>query len=107
MPESPKGLTAIATAMILAAERAGAGPGLRAELAASQPHLLARFQKAIPDMFPKAYRWVEEMRAIAEFVGPSLPESQFYTAAAGLYERIAGDDAAEQRRRLSSFLAGQ
>jgi len=100
-----KGLTAIAAAMILAADRAGAGDGLRAELASSQPQLLARFQKAIPDMYPKAYRWVEEMRAISEFVGPGFPESQFYDGAAGLYERLARDDAEEERGRLSSFLA--
>jgi len=100
-----KGLTAIAAAMILAAERAGAGEGLRAELAASQPQLLQRFEKAIPDMYPKAYRWVEEMRAISEFVGPGFPESQFYDGAAGLYERLARDDAEEERGRLSSFLA--
>ncbi|WP_253713756.1 hypothetical protein [Bradyrhizobium sp. WD16] len=35
-----KGLVAIAATMVLAAERAGAGPALRAELAASQPQLL-------------------------------------------------------------------
>jgi 3-hydroxyisobutyrate dehydrogenase-like beta-hydroxyacid dehydrogenase len=100
-----KGLTAIAATMILAAERAGAGAGLRTELEASQAELLARFRKSIPDMFPKAYRWVEEMRAISEFVGPGFPESQFYDGAAGLYERLARDDAEEERGRLSSFLA--
>jgi len=99
-----KGLTAIAAAMILAAERAGAGPGLRAELAASQPELLQKFQKSIPDMYPKAYRWVEEMRAISEFVGASFPESRFYEGAAGLFERLASEDAEEERRRLSAFL---
>ena len=99
-----KGLTAIAAAMILAAERAGAGEGLRAELAASQPQLLQRFEKAIPDMYPKAYRWVEEMRAISEFVGASFPESRFYEGAAGLFERLASEDAEEERRRLSAFL---
>ena len=100
-----KGLAAIAAAMILAAERAGAGEGLRAELAASQPQLLARFQKAIPDMYPKAYRWVEEMRAISEFVGPAFPESRFYDGAAALFERLARDDAEQERGRLSAFLA--
>jgi len=100
-----KGLTAIAAAMILAAERAGAGEGLRAELAASQPQLLQRFEKAIPDMYPKAYRWVEEMRAISEFVGPAFPESRFYDGAAALFERLARDDAEQERGRLSAFLA--
>jgi 3-hydroxyisobutyrate dehydrogenase-like beta-hydroxyacid dehydrogenase len=100
-----KGLTAIAAAMILAAERAGAGEGLRAELAASQPRLLQRFQKSIPDMYSKAYRWVEEMRAISEFVGAPFPESRFYEGAAGLYERLAREDAEGERARLDAFLA--
>jgi 3-hydroxyisobutyrate dehydrogenase-like beta-hydroxyacid dehydrogenase len=99
-----KGLTAIAAAMILAAERAGAGDGLRAELAASQPQLLQRFQKAIPDMYPKAYRWVEEMRAVSEFVGAEFPEAAVYDALAGLFERLARDDAEAERGQLSAFL---
>jgi len=102
-----KGLTAIAATMILAAERAGAGSGLRAELEASQPELLARFQKSIPDMFPKAYRWVEEMRAIEEFVGAAYPESRVYEGAAGLFERLARPDADAERQCLGSFLKDQ
>ena len=43
-----KGLAALASIMILGAERAGAGPALRAELAASQPQLLARFESSLP-----------------------------------------------------------
>lgn len=103
-----KGLTAIAAAMILAADRAGAGAGLRAELAASQPALLARFEKSLPDMYPKAYRWVEEMRAIAEFIGPEFPEAKFFEGAAGLYERLAADVAGEgrERARIDAFLDG-
>ena len=102
-----KGVTAIAAAMILAAERAGAGDGLRAELAASQPQLLARFQKTVPDMYPKAYRWVEEMRAISEFVGAAFPKSQFYDGAAGLFERLARADAKAEIEALSAFLAAR
>src|SRR5947208_1368825 len=81
-----KGLVAIASAMILAADRAGAGPALKVELAASQPQLLARFAKTLPDMYPKAYRWVEEMHAISEFIGEEFPEALIYKGAAGLYE---------------------
>ena len=45
----------------------------REELAASQPQLLARFARTLPDMYPKAYRWVES--AIADFVGKQFAES--------------------------------
>jgi 3-hydroxyisobutyrate dehydrogenase-like beta-hydroxyacid dehydrogenase len=88
-----KGLTALAATMILAAERNGAGGALKAELAASQPQLLSRFEKSLPDMYPKAYRWVEEMHAIAEFVGADFPESVIYKGAADLFERLASEDA--------------
>ncbi len=97
-----KGLVAVGAAMILAAERAGAGQALKDELAASQPDLLARFGKSLPDMYPKAYRWVEEMHAIAAFVGPSLPEARVYDAAAGLYERLAGSR--EDTDTIDAFL---
>ena len=103
-----KGLTAIATAMILAADRAGAGPALRAELAASQPQLLARFTRALPEMYPKAYRWVEEMHAISEFIGKDFAESAIFEGAAGLYERIAGDVDGDRAacQRIDAFLSG-
>lgn len=102
-----KGLVAIAAAMVLAAERAGAGPALKAELAASQPQLLARFTKTLPDMYPKAYRWVEEMHAIAGFIGPAYPEARFFEGAAGLYERLAADVAGskEECGSIDRFLA--
>lgn len=98
-----KGLVAVASAMILAAERAGAGQALKAELAASQPQLLARFEKTLPDMYPKAYRWVEEMHAIADFIDPAFPESKMFDGAAGLYARIA--DAPADREQIDAFLA--
>jgi 3-hydroxyisobutyrate dehydrogenase-like beta-hydroxyacid dehydrogenase len=102
-----KGLVAIAATMILAADRAGAGPALKAELAASQPQLLERFAKTVPGMYSKAYRWVEEMHAIAEFVGDGFPESVIYEGAAGLYQRLADDVAGDRAavERLDAFFS--
>ena len=60
-----KGLTALASVMILAATRAGTADALRRELGDSQPMLLAWFERQIPSMFGKAYRWVAEMEEIA------------------------------------------
>lgn len=73
-----KGLTAVGAAMVLAATRAGAADALRDELALSQPQILARLAVALPDMIPKAYRWVAEMREIAGFLGPDHPASLMY-----------------------------
>jgi L-threonate 2-dehydrogenase len=102
-----KGLVAVATAMILAADRAGAGPALKAELAASQPQLLERFARTLPDMYPKAYRWVEEMHAISDFIGGSFPESAIFKGAAGLYQRVADDIAGDRSlsERIDAFFS--
>ena len=102
-----KGITALGAGMILAAMRAGVADALGAELANSQPEVLARLKKAIPDMLPKAYRWVPEMREIADFIGTDLPESQIYEGMATLYRRIAADLDGEKSLTgvLDSFLA--
>jgi 3-hydroxyisobutyrate dehydrogenase-like beta-hydroxyacid dehydrogenase len=102
-----KGLTALAAAMILAASRDGAAPALHAELAESQPQLLARFGKSLPDMYAKAYRWVAEMREIADFLGPDDPARLIYEGMAGLYERLAADVAGDKQdiAALDAFLA--
>lgn len=91
-----KGLAAIATIMILGADRAGAGAELRAELAASQPQLLARFVASLPEMVPKAYRWVAEMREIAAFLEGDMAGSAVFEGIAALYARIAADAAGER-----------
>jgi len=88
-----KGMTAMAAGMLLGAARNEVGPALRAELERSQPELLARFGKAMPDMLPKAYRWVAEMREIAAFLGPDDPAATMFEGVARVYERPAADRA--------------
>ena len=101
-----KGLTALAAAMVLAADRAGAAPDLRAELASSQPMLLQRFQTGLPDMFGKAGRWAGEMREIAAFAGADPAVARIYLAMADLYDRLGKDEAGEKLEiaRLSAFV---
>jgi L-threonate 2-dehydrogenase len=86
-----KGLTGIASAMLLGAGRAGVGEALREELRDSQPALAARFAKGLPDMYPKAYRWVAEMEEIAAFLAEDEASAKIFEGMAGLYERIAAD----------------
>jgi putative dehydrogenase len=88
-----KGFTALCATMLAAAEREGLAAALRAELARSQPHFLARLDRAVPAMRPKAYRWVAEMRQIAEFVGAPADGATIYEGAALLYQRIADESA--------------
>lgn len=90
-----KGLTALGAATVLAASRAGVADALKAELADSQPELLAYLALRLPDMFPKAYRWVAEMEEIGGFVGPDA--QPIYQGAARLYGRIARDEAGERQ----------
>ena len=103
-----KGLTALAAAMVLAATRAGADEALRAELAESQPHLLARFKDALPDMIPKAYRWSGEMREIAAFLAADPAAATMFEGAATLYDRLAADFAGEgyDIATIDAFVAG-
>lgn len=101
-----KGLTALGAAMVLAASRAGAAPALHRELAMSQPQLLRRFQSALPDMYPKADRWVAEMREIAAFAGEDGATARLYGAVADLYERLGADFSGERLEiaRIDAFL---
>ncbi len=86
-----KGFTALGTAMILAATRAGTADDLKQELLASQPALVSWLTRSMPRMYSKAYRWVAEMEEISGFVGEDPAAAQFFQAAARLYERIAAD----------------
>ena len=99
-----KGLAALGTAMILAATKAGAATALEAELAASQPALLQIFRRAVPGLFPKAYRWIAEMEEIALFSGDPATEA-IYRGIADLYRRIAADVAGpnQDTAALSGF----
>jgi len=86
-----KGLTALGAAMMLAATRGGSAEALQAELAESQPALLGFLSRQVPNMYAKAYRFVDELDEISEFVGKDHPESEMLAAAARLYESIAED----------------
>lgn len=101
-----KGLTALGAAMMLAATRGGSAQALKAELTESQPELLRFFERMVPPMYGKAYRWVAELDEIAGFVGAERPEGAMFTAAARFYEEIAADVAGDSRETatLDSFL---
>jgi putative dehydrogenase len=105
-----KGLTALGAAMAAGAARNGLGEVLRSELARSQPDLLGRLERSIPQMFPKAYRWVAEMEQIAEFLGGAEAGAAMYEGAARLYESIAaeleGGIASERMTGLEKFCKG-
>lgn len=101
-----KGITALGSMMMLAATRAGVAGMLRGELERSHPAFITNFQRAVPDMFDKAYRFVGEMEEIADFVGEDPQARQMYLAFAEFYTRIAADHEGKHQETgaLSSFL---
>ncbi len=91
-----KGVTALGSMMMLAATRHGAAEGLRRELERSQTALFPWFQRQIPAMYPKAYRFVGEMDEIAAFVGDDPAAKKLYEAISAFYTRLAADFAGRQ-----------
>jgi hypothetical protein len=103
-----KGFTALGATMMLAASRASAADALKAELAESQQALLGWLTRQVPNMYPKAYRWVAELDEIAAFIGEDKDEHEMLAAAARLYERIAADYDGDKREvaALNDFIKG-
>ncbi|WP_407495752.1 DUF1932 domain-containing protein [Pseudooceanicola sp. MF1-13] len=101
-----KGTVALTAAMLGAVEREGLGSELHAEMMRSRPAALSQAERALPDMFPKAYRWIDEMRQIAGFLG-DRPEARIWLAIADYYEVVAADFSGSQNevRRLTEFLS--
>jgi 3-hydroxyisobutyrate dehydrogenase-like beta-hydroxyacid dehydrogenase len=102
-----KGVCAIAAAMILAATRSGATEALYQEMAESLPGLLSSLQRQVPDMLPKAYRWVGEMREIASFAAEDAATAAVFGGFAQLFQHIAQDVAGERNEsaQLTQFFA--
>ena len=91
-----KGLTALASSIILAASRADVGPALTRELKDSQPQLLAWFERQVPSMYSKAYRWVAEMEEVSVFARDDAAAHKMFASFAALYTRLADDFAGEK-----------
>jgi len=101
-----KGLTALASMAILAAERAGVAADLRAELCRGQPALLSWFERQIPSMYPKAYRWVAEVEEIAQFTAGDEAARELFASTAKFYQRLARDFEGAETGVLSRFFRG-
>jgi 3-hydroxyisobutyrate dehydrogenase-like beta-hydroxyacid dehydrogenase len=84
-----KGLQALATALLISAERGGVGPALAAELADSQAAVLGWLDRQLPKMPPKAYRWVAEMEEGAATLEAAGLPAGLLQGAARLYAGIA------------------
>ena len=98
-----KGLTALATELLTAAEAMGLRDALAAELAQGQSAILGSVERSIPGMPPKAYRWVAEMEEIAATFGALGLPPEMHQGAANLYRFIAqtplGTETPENRQQ--------
>jgi 3-hydroxyisobutyrate dehydrogenase-like beta-hydroxyacid dehydrogenase len=98
-----KGLTALATELLVAGEAMGLSAPLRAELQLSQSMLLGWLERQIPTMPPKAYRWVGEMEEIAATFAALGLTPRMLEGAAALYRFVGqtplGAETPEQRQR--------
>jgi 3-hydroxyisobutyrate dehydrogenase-like beta-hydroxyacid dehydrogenase len=92
-----KGTIAVLSAMILAAERAGASDALREELFESERSLMKTMSTRLPRALPKAWRWVAEMQEIAEFAREDRAAHDIWTSISAFYGRIAGDLAGDRK----------
>jgi len=101
---TPQGTITFASALILAATRAGAAEALHRELAESESVVLANLAWRVPGSFSKAWRWVAEMQEIAEFAGDDPASKALFEAVSRLFDDIARDVAA--RGEKTSALAG-
>src|SRR2546421_4588793 len=104
-----KGCTAIGAAMMLGATRGGTADALLQELSESQPMLLNWMRGFVSRMPPKAYRWVAEMEAIAQFQGDDPPAKAMYLGIARFSAQIAAAVGAPKPRdavaQLKEFCA--
>ena len=107
-----KGLTALCTELLTAAERLGVSDALTAEFRLSQSALFERMEKGLPSMPPKAKRWIGEMEEISatfEHVGLT---PKILAGAADMY-RLVGEtrlaelppEAREQFPTLAELIA--
>lgn len=98
-----KGLQALGTELLVAAELLGLAQPLRAEQNDSVPELLGWLDRQIPAMPPKAYRWVGEMKEIARTFDELGLTPGIFDGAADLYAAIAqtplGQESPESRDR--------
>lgn len=91
-----KGLTALCTELLVAAEALGIRQALLEEYRISQAAMLKRMEGGLPGMPPKSQRWVGEMEEIAATMAGVGLTPKFHEAAADIY-RFVGDTPLAQR----------
>ena len=91
-----KGLTALCTELLVAAEALGVRRALLEEYSTSQASMLQRIEGGLPGMPPKSRRWVGEMEEIAATMASVGLTPKFHEAAAEMYRFVGGTSLADR-----------
>lgn len=91
-----KGLTALCTELLVAAEALGVRSALFDEYRTSQAAMLQRMEGGLPGMPPKSRRWVGEMEEIAATMASVGLTPKFHEAAAEMYRFVGGTSLADR-----------
>jgi len=91
-----KGLTALCTELLVAAEALGVRRALLEEYSTSQAAMLQRIEGGLPGMPPKSRRWVGEMEEIAATMASVGLTPKFHEAAAEMYRFVGGTSLADR-----------
>ncbi|KAK5990347.1 hypothetical protein PT974_08614 [Cladobotryum mycophilum] len=84
-----KGFTALATQSFATAHSLGVVDALKHELRELMPVNLARAERSVPNMPPKAYRWVREMEEIAKTMKEEGGwDATLFDGVAGVYKAV-------------------
>ena len=84
-----KGLTALCTELLTAAEKLGVSDALSAEFKLSQSALYERMENGLPGMPPKARRWIGEMEEISATFGHVGLTPHILAGAADMYRLVS------------------
>ncbi|MYF99159.1 NAD(P)-dependent oxidoreductase [Candidatus Poribacteria bacterium] len=84
-----KGLTALCTELLTAAEVLGVSDALTKEFQLSQAALYERMERGLPGMPPKARRWIGEMEEIADTFAHVGLTPNILTGAADMYRLVS------------------
>ncbi|MFN8493966.1 MAG: DUF1932 domain-containing protein [Caldilineaceae bacterium] len=91
-----KGLTALATELLTAAQSLGVTTALDQEFQLSQAQLYEQLKRQLPSMPPKAHRWVGEMEEIAQTFAHIGLTPNILTGAADIYRLVSQTELAQR-----------
>lgn len=89
-----KGIIALASQAILAAHAAGVEADLKQELSSHLAGIFSAASREIPTLPTKAYRWVEEMRQIGDFLAAVEGGQTTFTGCSDLFAMLTNENEA-------------